>query len=128
MIMKNEKQAQIIEAETLLRNAMLESNIEVLDQLLSPNLVFTNHLGQVLGKQDDLNAHKSGLLHISEVTVSHQDIKIIADTAIVLAEIAITGRYDGSPANGVFRFTRVWQHVGDDHWQVIVVHSSIVSS
>lgn len=125
--MNNDKQAQIIEAEALLRNAMLKSDIAVLDQLLSPDLVFTNHFGQVLGKQDDLDAHQSGLLHISEITVHHQEIKITTDIAIVLAEITISGRYNGSPANGDFRFTRVWQHVEDDRWQVIVAHSSIIS-
>jgi hypothetical protein len=41
---------------------MLRSDVVVLDELLAPELIFTNHLGRVLGKEDDLAAHRSGVL------------------------------------------------------------------
>ncbi len=50
-------ETQILEAEEQLRQAMLASDVNALDDLLSPELIFTNHLGQVMGKQDDLAAH-----------------------------------------------------------------------
>lgn len=55
---------QILQAEERLRLAMLNSDVNTLNELLAPELIFTNHLGQVLGKQDDLNAHQSGTLKI----------------------------------------------------------------
>ena len=30
-----------------------------LDKLISPNFLFTNHLGALISKEDDLNAHAS---------------------------------------------------------------------
>jgi hypothetical protein len=40
-------QAQIIELEQRLRQAMLGSDIVELDALIAPELLFTNHLGQI---------------------------------------------------------------------------------
>ncbi len=124
--MGNNREDQILEAEKLLAKAMLESDTDMLDKLLSANLIFTNHLGQVLGKNDDLEAHKSGLIHISNLSVDEQQVKLQQDTAVVFARVAICGNYAGIPANGVFRFTRVWQHA-DNRWEVIAAHSSVVT-
>lgn len=126
--MENSRKGQIVEAEELLCKAMLESDIATLDRLLSSNLIFTNHLGQICGKQDDLAAHKSGLLHIHDISVDDQQIKLQQDTAVVFAKVTIRGDYDGNPANGTFRFTRVWQHTDDNRWEVIAAHSSVVTA
>jgi ketosteroid isomerase-like protein len=124
---ENSREIQILEAEELLCKAMLESDTVALDKLLSSNLIFTNHLGQVLGKKDDLDAHKSGLLHISDISVDEQQIKLQTDTAVVFAKVTICGNYDGNPANGTFRFTRVWQNIEGNHWEVIAAHSSVIT-
>ncbi|MBE9048243.1 nuclear transport factor 2 family protein [Pleurocapsales cyanobacterium LEGE 10410] len=76
-------EAQIIEAEEQLRLAMLDSDVNVLDELLAPELIFTNHLGQVLGKQDDLTAHQSGKFKIATLTPSERCIQVIGNVAIV---------------------------------------------
>jgi hypothetical protein len=52
----NSPDAQIVEVENQLRTAMLGSDVTALDDLLAPDLIFTNHLGQLLGKDDDLAA------------------------------------------------------------------------
>ncbi|SJL84221.1 nuclear transport factor 2 family protein [Vibrio palustris] len=125
--MENNKEVQILEAEELLCKAMLESDTISLDKLLSSNLIFTNHLGQILGKKDDLEAHKSGLLRISHISVEDQQIKLQQDTAVIFAKVTINGNYDGNPANGTFRFTRVWQNTEGNHWEVIAAHSSLMT-
>lgn len=121
------EQASILAAETALRQAMLDSDVAVLDELLADTLIFTNHQGQRLGKKDDLLAHSTGLLHISALTVAEQDIVIHHDTALVFAKITLQGQYDGAPANGTFRFTRVWQYSSEHKWQVVAAHSSMVN-
>ena len=119
-------EAQIRELEELLCQAMMDSDVDLLDQLLSSNLIFTNHLGHVLGKQDDLDAHGSGLLRISSISVIEQEVKVLKGTAIVSAKVDINGSYDDAPANGTFRFTRVWNCLSENNWQVVAAHSSIV--
>jgi hypothetical protein len=70
--MQSRLQVQIVEVEDQLKTAMLSSDVAALDELLAPNLIFTNHLGQLLGKNDDLAAYRSGVLKIAELEPSEQ--------------------------------------------------------
>lgn len=55
-------QARVIEYEEMLRSAMLSNNVELLEELLSDELIFVNHFGQWLSKEQDINAHRSKVL------------------------------------------------------------------
>jgi hypothetical protein len=119
---------EIQNSEEQLRQAMLASDIAVLDALLANGLIFTNHLGQCLGKEADLFAHKSGALRISKLEPSERKIKLAGDkAAVVSVRVQIIGTYEGQPAGGDFRFTRVWVS-SSGHWQVVAAHSCIASA
>jgi len=118
---------QITKCEEQLTNAMLESDIQVLDSLISEDLLFSNHLGQLMTKQDDLEAHKSGLLNIEEISHSNQIIKYYGNTAIVSVKATILGTFSGYRSKNEFRFTRIWYNYSNTTWQIIAGHSSIVT-
>lgn len=126
-IMSNESEFQIVDAEKRLQEAMLSSNIADLNELLSSSLVFTNHLGQVLNKEADIQAHKSGTLKISILEPSEQKILFVSATvAVVSVRVQLNGTYAGQPAGGNFRFTRVWSFSPDNNWQVVAAHACII--
>lgn len=121
-------ETQIIDAEERLRLAMLASDVSALDELLAPDLVFTNHLGQRLDKEADLSAHQSGALTISALEPSDQQIRFVGDNiAIVSVRVHISGKYAGQPAGGEFRFTRVWAQSPDNAWRVAAAHAGVVA-
>lgn len=121
-------EAQIADAEERLRLAMLASDVNVLDELLASDLIFTNHLGQLLSKEADLSAHKSGDLNISVLKPSEQKIVFLADNAaIVSVRVQVVGEYAGKPAGGDFRFTRVWSRLPNNKWQVMVAHAGMIA-
>ena len=124
--MSNSIEAQIFKAEELLRMAMLDSDVKVLDELLAPELIFTNHLGQVLGKQDDLAAHQSGKFKIETLTPSDQRIQVIDSVAIVTVQVYLSGSYEGNSFDNHLRFTRIWTLCSDNSWQIVAAHSSVV--
>lgn len=127
--MGNLIESQIIKSEDRLRQAMLNSDVSALNELLAPELIFTNHLGQVMSKNDDLEAHQSGMLHIEELTPSEQQLQLIGDVAIVTVLMHIIGRYDGTRSEADFRFTRVWAITSSNTrgtWQVVAGHSCVV--
>lgn len=125
--MDNTTEVRILEAEEKLRRAMLASDVAALDKLLAPELVFTSHLGQILGKQDDLAAHESGLVKVTKLGVSDQRVLVYGDTAVVAVRMHLAGSYAGTPTEGDFRFTRVWSLSDQGEWQVVAGHSSIVA-
>lgn len=126
MKMNQSIENQIIECEDQLKQAMLHSDIAELDKLLAADLLFTNHLGQLMTKQDDLTAHKQKILKIDKILISDQKIKIYGDVAIVAAHVHIIGRFNDEASENNFRFTRVWHRVSSNTWEIIAGHSSIV--
>jgi hypothetical protein len=69
-------ETQIINAEERLRQTMLASDVSVLNELLAPEIIITSHLRKLLREQDELAAHKSGLIKIHELKPSKQHIQI----------------------------------------------------
>jgi len=125
--MKSPLQVQIVEAEEKLRTAMLSSDVAALNELLAPDLIFTNHLGQLLGKKDDLAAYSSGVLKIGGLEPSEQHVRIFDEVAVVSVRMQVSGTYDGAPANGDFRFTRVWARSQQERWQIVAAHSVLIA-
>ncbi|WP_283148023.1 nuclear transport factor 2 family protein [Silvimonas soli] len=126
-VMQQVAQTQILAAEEQLRQAMLDSDIATLEALLAPELIFTNHLGQRVSLQDDLDAHRSGQLQIHTLTLSEQQVHTHGDMGVVSVRAQIAGIYAGQPANGDFRFTRVWALTADrTAWRVVAAHSGLV--
>ncbi|TBR57454.1 DUF4440 domain-containing protein [Westiellopsis prolifica IICB1] len=120
-------ETQIINVEERLRQAMLASDVSVLNELLAPEIIITSHLGELLGKQDDLAAHESGLFKIHELIPSQQHIQIHGEVAIVSVRMQVSGSYNGSPANGDFRYTRVWAVSVSGSWHIIAAHIGMVA-
>lgn len=119
---------QVADAEEQLRQAMLSSDILALDQLLASNLIFTNHLGQRIGKEDDLSVQESGALTISQLEPSEQQIELVGDNvAVVSVRVQVGGTYAGHPAGGDFMFTRVWALSPVGKWQVVAAHAGIIA-
>ncbi|NHA05063.1 nuclear transport factor 2 family protein [Mucilaginibacter sp. HC2] len=116
---------EIIKNERQLLAAMKSSDISVLDYLLHDDLIFTNHMGQVLTKEMDLDAHRSGSLGIHDIQISEQAIRFIEDIAIVTVKKYIAGKYNDEAFEGTFRFTRIWKMFNHD-WKIIAVSSVLL--
>jgi len=119
-------EADIQACEKQLETAMLNSDVEQLDSLLSSDLIFTNHFGHIVTKEDDLKAHSSGVLKIEKMDISDQKIKMIENIGIVTVQAKILGSFAGESSENIFRFTRIWNKATHNTWQVIAAHSCLV--
>lgn len=115
-------ESQIADAEDRLRAAMLAGDVAALDALLAPDMIFTNHLGQLRGKEDDLAGYRSGMLKLKSLKPSERRVRVLGDVAIVSVRMQLSGTYDGKPANGDYRFTRVWFLSPEGAWRVVAAH------
>lgn len=116
----------IAEAEERLRLAMLTSDTAALNELISPDLVFTNHMGQVLGREVDLELHKSGTIRFQQLVPSETVVKTHGQLAIVSVRMNVAGTYAGTAFFENFRYTRVWRQLETKNWQVVAGHMSVV--
>lgn len=124
--MSFELRSRIVELEEHLRQAMLDSEVSVLDELIAPELIFTNHLGQLVTKQDDLASHQSGLLQLKTLTPSEQHIQINHGFAIVSVLMHLLGAYEGTPIDFSIRYTRIWATAANGSMQIVAGHASAI--
>jgi ketosteroid isomerase-like protein len=124
--MNNPFQAQIVEAEERLRQAMFHNDVRVLDELIAPDLLFTGLNGQLAGKADDLAAHQAGLLRLTRIEAVQQSIQTHPGFAVVSALMHLVGSYAGEPIDQYLRYTRVWILTQDGSVQITAGHMSEV--
>lgn len=122
----------IFEAEMNLKQAMLHSDVLLLDRLLDDNLRFVNHLDQVITKADDLDAHRMRIVAIDSITLSSWNVEAIQgkdgrpDLAQVTVDAHIIGSLNGFFFEDTLRFNRVWKRKAGGRWQVVKGDSSIL--
>ncbi|HTE48171.1 MAG TPA: nuclear transport factor 2 family protein [Gemmatimonadaceae bacterium] len=117
----------ILTCEAELRAAMLINDVSALDRLIDDELVFTTLEGAVIGKQWDLDAHRARRLRLTQLEPSDQRVQRWDSMAVVSVRMDVTGTWDGSPANGALRYTRVWCK-RPDGWRLVAGHMSAVTA
>ena len=113
----------ILAAEAALRIAMLAGDVAALDRLLDDALVFAALGGTVVGKEADLDAHRSGRLRLARLDPDDRHVVRLAGAAVVSVRMTVEATVDGAAAGGVFRYTRVWAE-RPDGWRVVAGHMS----
>jgi ketosteroid isomerase-like protein len=113
---------RIIESlEDKLQQAMLTSDVAILDELIADDLVFTMHTGVMIDKQTDLEAHQQGIVRFQKVEISDRQIQSYGDCVVVTLQAELAGITQEQPFSGSFRFTRVWLQ-RNDRWQILAGH------
>jgi ketosteroid isomerase-like protein len=109
--------------ERALQAAMLAGDVDELDRLLHPELLAVGPDGELVGKEEDLAAHRSGLFKISELTEEHVHMRLSGDTALTFVVLQIRGTIGEAEISGRMRYTRTWTRDGGA-WRVIGAHIS----
>jgi len=113
--------------EAELRQAQLNGDVDALDRLLDDTLVFTALDGTVVGKEDDLNLHRSGSFRIIRMDPIDHHIVNIGNVVVVNSGMEAEAIINGEPVSNRLRYTRVWCK-GPDGWRVIAGHMSTIQS
>lgn len=107
--------------EDNLRQAMLTSDVAVLDELIADDLVWTMPTGQVVNKQFDLDAHRSGVFRFTKIEISDRQIHDYSNCVVVTLKAELAGAVNKEVFSETYRFTRVWVK-RQKGWQVVAGH------
>lgn len=114
--------------EDKLQYAMLTSDVAMLDELIADDLVWTMHTGAIANKQDDLEAHRTGIFRFTQIEISDRKIHAYSDDCVVVTLRAdIAGTLGGQTFAEPYRFTRIWMW-RQDRWQIAAGHVSQIGS
>lgn len=117
-------ETQITALEERLRQAMLDSDVAVLDELIADELLFTNHLGAIITKPQDLANFESRALQLTELVPSEKRIQIHPEFAVVSVLMHLSGSFQGTPIDANIRYTRVWAMSADGTMLIVAGHAS----
>ncbi|SOE92711.1 protein of unknown function [Burkholderia sp. D7] len=112
--------------EAQLREAMLASDVEVLDKLLADDLTFVDATGKVWSKADDLNAHRYGIQRIERLEIKEQTVRVYDKSAVTLTHAALSGQFGGMPLSANLRYTRMWVET-ESGWRIAAAHCSVLA-
>jgi ketosteroid isomerase-like protein len=119
----DEDAEQVLEEERALQAAMLASDVSELDRLLHPDLLAVGPDGQLVGKEADLEAHRTGVFTIAELAEEQLDVRVAGDAAVTFVVLRIRGTIGDEVVAGTLRYTRTWVR-NDAGWRVIAAHIS----
>jgi hypothetical protein len=113
-------------AEVALRRAQLTGDVVALDALLDEALVFTGPDGAIYSKHDDLNAHRTGVVRITQLEPSDERVQDFGSIVVVSVRMEMRGSFQGAAFAGPFRYTRIWRTT-DNGWRVVAGHVSAIA-
>ena len=108
----------IEDLEASLRLAMLKSDVQTLDCLISDNLLFIGPDGTTFRKQDDLELHRSGRQTLDHADWENVEIEEHGESAISVVTAFLSGSLDGAGFSGRFKYIRMWARVGGT-WKIV---------
>ena len=109
---------EILQAEQTLYQAQLTGDTDLLNRLLSDELLFVGPDGRSYTKEMDLEAHRSRTMYITELIPHEPTVQMLPHLAVVTVMIELKGVFGEQPAGGKFRYLRVWRQQ-QGTWQVI---------
>jgi ketosteroid isomerase-like protein len=116
-------QEQILAAERELQAAQRASDVDALDRLLHDDLLAVGPDGSLVGKADDLAAHRSGVFKIDELEEEDLRVLVHGEVAVTFVVLRIRGSIGAEEVGGLMRYTRTWTR-DRGAWRVIAAHIS----
>ncbi|HEY1045774.1 MAG TPA: nuclear transport factor 2 family protein [Bacteroidia bacterium] len=109
---------RLIQLEETLRLSILNNDVNTLETLLNPRLLFITPDGNVITKEMDLDAHKAKTMIADSIESNIEKIELFNNTAVVLVTYKTSGSMLGKPISGTLRYIRIWNK-SDNNWQII---------
>jgi ketosteroid isomerase-like protein len=112
---------QIQNVENRLLTAMISDDLPELNALLADDLLVTGPDGLLVGKAEDIEAHRNGEIRIKSMKILETDYRFLQGVTIVFVLMEIAGNFQGQTFQGRYRYTRVW-HDRNGNWQIVAAH------
>lgn len=117
--------AELEAATAAYDRAVSKADIQALDKMLLPGVVFTTATGRVMDKKAVLAMLGSPDTRYESVLSDQVSRTITGDLAIETGRVRVRGIRNGKPVNETQRYTDVWMRQ-DGRWQLAAEHTSLV--
>jgi hypothetical protein len=127
-IVRGDADATIVACEARLRMAQLTGDVAELERLLDDVLLFTGPTGELASKEEDLAAHRSGVVRFREHVPEELRVRPVGqDVVVVSLRARLVVEVSGQLHRGTYRYTRIWVRDERNAWRVVGGHVSGVA-
>jgi ketosteroid isomerase-like protein len=122
---KHESRHEIDLLEEAWRNALITSNIAVMNSLLADDYMAITAYGTLQTKEQALAKLASGRAHYTALELSDRKVRFYGTTALVTSLAHATGsNAEGEDISGSFRYTRVYVRNAQGKWKIVSFEAS----
>ena len=118
-------QKQIRQLEDNWHDAILSGDGMVIGGLLADNYVGIGPDGNIVSRDEELQARTGGEDRLRKLDVEEQKVRVFGSTAVVTSRGWVEGVYSGHQLNGPYRYTRVWS-LNRGQWRIVSFEASKV--
>ncbi len=115
---KHDAKQQVEDLEEQWRVAQLAGDTATMDKMLSDDYIGISMTGEVDTKAQQLHRVVDRKLVLTKLELSDMKVKLVGAVAIVTSRAQVEGSIDGKPMKGVFRYTRIYQHLPSGAWTI----------
>lgn len=115
---KHDSKREVEVLEEQWRTAQIAGDVATMDRLLSDDYVGISMSGQVNTKAQQLSRMRSRAVVITKIDLGEMKVKLVGQVAIVTVRASVEGTSEGTPMNGDFRYTRIYQHLPTGGWKI----------
>ncbi len=121
---KHESRHAIDLLEEAWRNALLKSNIALMDSLLADDFMAITPSGTLQTKEQTLANLRSGRVHFTALDVSDRKVRFYGTTAQVTSLAKVKGTSGDGDISGCYRYTRVYVRDARGKWKIVSFEAS----
>jgi ketosteroid isomerase-like protein len=106
--------------------AVVKADTDTLEKFTADDYILINSNGQMMDKQQTMEAIKTGQIKIASNELSDLKVRVYGNTAIVTGKSTVKGIVSGTEVNGPVMFTRVYVKK-NGHWQAVAFQQTRVN-
>lgn len=115
--------ASVLQVQADRFQAVIDADIEALDAILAPDLVYTHSTGRVESKADFMQSIGSGSVDYIELTPTDSQVRLFGDVAVVNGDVNLHVAAGSREHRVSMRFIEVYTH-SDEGWRLVAWQST----
>ena len=116
---KHEVRHEIDQMEETWREALLKSDIAVMETLLADDYIAITASGTLETKEQTLADLRGGRMHITSLELSDRKVRFYGTTALVTSRADVAGTTQEGDISGSHRYTRVYVRDKRGAWKIV---------
>jgi ketosteroid isomerase-like protein len=121
---RHESRHEIDQLEDQWHQAVLKSNIPVMQNLLAEDFLGITASGTLQTKQQMIDNIRAGRVHFSTLSISDRKVRFYGTTALVTSLAEVQGTASDGQLSGSYRYTHVYARDAHGAWKIVSFEAS----